>query len=36
MKVLTHWPRYIELTVVPELGVGTSSTAKAKQGGPTV
>jgi hypothetical protein len=28
IKVLTHWPRYIETVVVPEFGEGTSSTAK--------
>jgi hypothetical protein len=31
MKVLTHRPRYIEPAVIPEFGVGTSSTAKAKK-----
>jgi hypothetical protein len=31
IKVLTHRPRYIETTVVPEFGEGTSSTAEAKQ-----
>jgi hypothetical protein len=31
MKVLTHWPRYIESVVVPEFGEGTSSTAEVKQ-----
>jgi hypothetical protein len=31
VKVLTHRPRYIEPAIVPELGEGTSSTAKAKQ-----
>jgi hypothetical protein len=36
MKVLTHRPRYIELTVVPEFGEGTSSTTEAKQVAPTV
>jgi hypothetical protein len=30
MKVLTHQPRYIETTVVPELGEGTSSTTEAE------
>jgi hypothetical protein len=30
MKVLTHRPRYIETTVVPEFGEGTSSTAKSR------
>jgi hypothetical protein len=36
IKVLTHQPRYIETTVVPEFGEGTSSTAKAKQAAPAV
>jgi hypothetical protein len=31
VKVLTHRPRYIEPTVVPEFGVGSSSVAKAIQ-----
>jgi hypothetical protein len=35
MKVLTHRPRYIETTVVPEFGEGTSSTAEAEQAAPT-
>jgi hypothetical protein len=34
MKVLMHRPRYIETTVVPEFGEGTSSTAKAEQATP--
>jgi hypothetical protein len=34
MKVLTHWPRYIETAVVPEFGEGTSSTAEAKHAAP--
>jgi hypothetical protein len=34
IKVLTHRPRYIEPTVVPELGEGASSTAKARQVAP--
>jgi hypothetical protein len=34
VKVLTHWPRYIELIVVPEFGVGSSSAAEAKQTAP--
>jgi hypothetical protein len=34
IKVLTHWPRYIETTVVPEYGEGTSSATKAKQAAP--
>jgi hypothetical protein len=36
IKVLTHWSRYIEPAVVPELGEGTSSTAEAKQVAPVV
>jgi hypothetical protein len=36
IKVLTHRPRYIEPTVVPKFGEGTSSTAEAKQAAPTV
>jgi hypothetical protein len=31
MKVLTHRPRYIEPSIVPEFGEGTSSTTEAKQ-----
>jgi hypothetical protein len=31
VKVLTHRPRYIELTMIPEFGKGTSSAAEAKQ-----
>jgi hypothetical protein len=31
IKVLTHWPRYIETTIVPKFGEGTSSTAEARQ-----
>jgi hypothetical protein len=31
MKVLTHRPRYIEPAVIPELGEGTSSSAKIKE-----
>ena len=31
MKVLTHWPRYIEPTVVPEFGGETSSAAVSKE-----
>jgi hypothetical protein len=34
MKVLTHRPRYIETTIVPEFGEGTSSTAEAEQAAP--
>jgi hypothetical protein len=29
VKVLTHWPRYIEPAVVPDFGAGSSSAAKA-------
>jgi hypothetical protein len=36
VKVLTHWPHYIEPVVVPEFGEGTSSTAEAKQAAPIV
>jgi hypothetical protein len=31
MKVLTHQSRYIEPTVIPDLGEGTSSSAKTKE-----
>jgi hypothetical protein len=31
MKVLTHWPRYIEPDVVPKFGEGASSTTEARQ-----
>jgi hypothetical protein len=31
VKVLTHWPRYIDPTVVPEFGVGTSSATETKE-----
>jgi hypothetical protein len=34
MNVLTHPPRYIETTVVPEFGEGTSSIAEAKHAAP--
>jgi hypothetical protein len=34
MKVLTHRPRYIEMTVVPEFGEGTSSAVESKQAAP--
>jgi hypothetical protein len=34
IKVLTHWPRYIETTTVPKLGEGTSSTTEAEQPAP--
>jgi hypothetical protein len=34
IKVLTHRPRYIEPTIVPELGGGASSTAEARQATP--
>jgi hypothetical protein len=36
VKVLTHRPRYIEPTVVPEFGQGASSTAEARQAAPIV
>jgi hypothetical protein len=36
MKVLTHRPRYIEPAVIPELGEGTSSSAKTKETVPPV
>jgi hypothetical protein len=35
MKVLTHWPRYIELATIPEFGEGTSSAAETKETVPT-
>jgi hypothetical protein len=34
IKVLTHRPRYIETTVVPEFGKGTSSIAEAEKAAP--
>jgi hypothetical protein len=34
IKVWTHRPRYIEMVIVPKLGEGTSSTAKAEQAAP--
>jgi hypothetical protein len=36
VKVLTHWPRYIEPAVVPEFGEEASSIAEARQGAPIV
>jgi hypothetical protein len=36
MKVLTHRPCYIEPTMVPKFGVGTSSVAESKQVAPIV
>jgi hypothetical protein len=36
MKVLTHQPRYIEPTMIPEFGKGTSSAAEAKETVPIV
>jgi hypothetical protein len=36
MKVLTHRPRYIEPTVVPKFGAGTSSAVESKQAAPNV
>jgi hypothetical protein len=35
VKALTHWPRYIEPTVVPEFGAGTSSATEIKETVPT-
>jgi hypothetical protein len=34
MKILMHRPRYIETTIVPEFGEGTSSTTEAEQATP--
>jgi hypothetical protein len=31
LKVLTHWPRYIEPVVIPEFGEGASSAAETKE-----
>jgi hypothetical protein len=36
LKVLTHRPRYIEPAVIPDLGEGTSSSAKTKETVPPV
>jgi hypothetical protein len=36
VKVLTHWPHYIEPVVVPEFGKGTSSAAEARRTAPIV
>ena len=36
MKVLTHRPCYIEPTVVPKFGAGTSSAVESKQAAPIV
>jgi hypothetical protein len=36
MKVLTHWPHYIEPVVIPEFGKGTCLAAEAKEIVPTV
>jgi hypothetical protein len=35
IKVLTHWPRYIETAIVPEFGEGTTSIVEAEQAAPT-
>jgi hypothetical protein len=35
MKVLTHWPCYIEPAAIPEFGEGTSSVAETKETIPT-
>jgi hypothetical protein len=34
IKVLTHWPRYIETATVPRFDEGTSSNAEAEQAAP--
>jgi hypothetical protein len=34
LKVLTHWPRYIEPAVIPEFDKGASSAAKTKHTAP--
>jgi hypothetical protein len=34
VKVLTHWPRYIEPAVVPEFGAGSSSAVEATETAP--
>ena len=34
IKVLTHWPQYIETVVVPEFGEGTSFTVEVEQAAP--
>jgi hypothetical protein len=34
MKVLTHWPCYIEPAVVPDFGAGSSSAVEATQTAP--
>jgi hypothetical protein len=34
IKVLTYWPRYIETSIVPKFGEGTSSTVEAEQAAP--
>jgi hypothetical protein len=34
--VLTHQPRYIETTVVPKFGEGTSSAAEVEQAAPAI
>jgi hypothetical protein len=36
IKVLMHWPRYIETATVPKLGEGTSSTAEAEHPAPAI
>jgi hypothetical protein len=35
VKVLTHWPHYIEPVVVPKFGAGTSSATKTRETAPT-
>jgi hypothetical protein len=34
VKVLTHWPRYIEPAMVPEFGAGSSSATEATETAP--
>jgi hypothetical protein len=36
IKVLTHWPRYIEMATLSKLGEGTSSIAEAEQPAPAI
>jgi hypothetical protein len=36
IKVLTHWPRYIETATVPKFGEGAASAAEAEQAAPAV
>jgi hypothetical protein len=36
LKVLTHWPRYIEPAMIPRFGEGASSAAETRVTAPTV